>query len=374
MPEPSEPPLIWPRDDPTILLESLRRYPTYGLALHITRFLGFRAIRKRLEQFTRSPYQAGPSRWLDAIAARDDRHQSGAALVEGPWKAARPPDAGLPRLIWSFVVQDAERAWASPEITDLFCVLEHTHPNVSRPHLLALSFLPRDLLDDLGRFWAYLTGTKRGRADEIRRSARNPRSDLFLEGLQRVQADSQDITGEPLPGDEALAIHKAGWRSSPSLRELERQCNDLGLGTRASAWSIVVIPLVSFLRLHMSPDARPGPYELTATLLKLRYPTRPEAGRWEWNGSPEAVRRLCRPSTRLVTVSRDPGHQTLMHGFTGESRRRSRASQRTARTLPRSPGGSQQHSSQRGSASTRAMHRGLPRSSNLSTRTVRSPW
>ncbi len=290
---PSDPQLTWPDDPDRELLENRKRYPTFELALAIYKELSLLTTRKTLDRFIGTRYEPQPSRWLDKLNALPENLE-GSQPPKRHWRSAKLPDHAVLRLIWSLVHEDTERARCDGDIADILHVLVARHPSVKVPHLLRLSFLPRDLLGELERFYDHLRASRQGNRDNIRRSALNPQGALFADSIRGIQQDAAELTGKHLPGDQAIEVYKRGWRSHPSLKDIERRAKDLGLGERPSAWAILVIPLVSYLKLSLDQEWSPGPYKLVSDLLRVRYPSRFAGDRWGWTGNSESVRELYR--------------------------------------------------------------------------------
>src|SRR5262249_46535997 len=133
----------WPPDPPA---GAQYRYPTYGLAVQLAQKLGSAGQRYLFDRSLDAPFDPQISPSLDP---RQILRGRGEASI-GPWRGVRP-SLSTPRAVWNLIAREAKGALSTKAVENLVLELESRHPKISRTELLALSYVPTDLLSLLTR-------------------------------------------------------------------------------------------------------------------------------------------------------------------------------------------------------------------------------
>ena len=221
----------WPDPSP----DAQHKYPTYGLAVALVRELGSTGLSYVLDRSLEAPFDPETSRALDALRNLRER---GASAKGRPWEGITP---NLPRAVWRLIGHEATQALSAVPVENLVLELESRHPRISRTELLALSYVPTDLLSRLTRRNENIKTSRRS-TESSRRAALNPRSDIFAEAIRQIREEARELGGT-ISGDAAIAKHQRSL--SLSLDKLKERERRLGGGTHFSAWSFAVIPLTA---------------------------------------------------------------------------------------------------------------------------------
>jgi hypothetical protein len=176
-------------------------------------------------------------------------------------------------------------------VENLVLELESRHPKIGRMELLALSYVPTDLLSLLTHRNENIE-TSRRRSEPRRRSTGNPLSERFAETIRQIIEEGR-VLGTTVSGDDARTILQRSLHLP--LDQLKEQKHRLGGGTHFSAWSFAIIPLTAYLTMQLEPDTLPGRFEIGAGLLAGRYGSLSDV-RWRWTGDSDTVRNRFRGS------------------------------------------------------------------------------
>lgn len=245
----------------------LRRdaYPTYGLTIDLLRqFPTWLRARGLLLDFEPHPLV---SQWVDQLTLLQDRESNSG------------PDLDLPRIAWAFVQRAGHEARALPAVKNQLTEFREGTRGTSEKVLLALSFIPVDLLSRLSALRKIQVEDRRSpEVQGFRRAMQNPRTRGTESYWQPVLDRFEHSYGRPPTEAEWAELRRRDFEPAFTRTEERRFFADLGLDhhfpssvSAFSLWAIVFIPLYAYLERFFNSD-RPGPVWYASAFVAARYP------------------------------------------------------------------------------------------------------